>query len=883
MQEFWSAFFSSDYMPHGHCYLWQPGILWTNIISDLVIAFSYFSIPFVLLSIVQKRKEQKFKNVFVLFALFIFSCGITHLFSIYTIWHGTYGLHGIFKAITAIVSAITAFMLFLSIDKIIAIPTPAELKKAQEKAAQERIKRVSLEIETRANSIFKFSIELFPTGMLILDKYQNIQIANKRVEDTFGYSKGELNNKNISLLLEASQIKYHEGIENNRIVWGITKVGIQVPVEISLSVHEFEKETYTFASVVNVVNVGIQKKRALKSSQRLQRAIELADVGIWEWNLLTNKLWLSPKLKTLVDITMSDPDIPLDAWFSHIHPEDLPSVKESLESHLAGEGSYDVMYRGFTKRGDYQWFRAVGDTIFDSVQKPILMSGTLSSINQLKILQTEIEDKNQFLDAILTQSNSAIFIIDLTKRQLTFTNNQVSSLWGYSQEELQDLMTKNKLIDLFHPDDQLALVDHRKTLHSAELHEKHSFEFRFKHKEGFWVWSLSKNSVYSTDSQNSVHEILGSAIDITESKVREESIRRMAKEFIDTFEQAAVGISHVDLDGSWLRVNGKLCEILGYAHEELSTMTFQELTHPDDLGPDQALVKQLYKKEIDHYVLEKRYVHKNGSDLWARITVSMVLHENGEPDHYISVVEDIAQQKSLENDLRRSNEELEQFAYVASHDLKEPLRTLQTYTTFLISDLAANKTNRVKQDKEFIDSASTRMTSLIDDLLQFSRIGHTKIELAESNLSELVQNIINDLEAKILETNTSIDVDKLPTIITDEKYLRLAIQNLIQNAIKFCQEGVDPIIAISAQTRMDGKLLIDIKDNGIGIHPDHQVQIFGLFKKLHSNAVHKGTGLGLAIVKKIIQQLGGEITVASNLGEGSTFTISLPYTKEEEQ
>jgi len=212
MQGFWSEFFRGDYMPHGHCYLWQPGILWTNVISDLVIAFSYFSIPFVLLYMVQKRQDQKFKGVFVLFALFILSCGLTHLFSVYTIWNGSYGTHGILKAITAVVSAITAAVLFLNLDKLIAIPTPAELKAAQKKAADEEVKRMRLELESRSNSIFQFAIELFPTGVLVIDKEQNIQITNKLLEETFGYTKNELIQKDISILLQTKHVEDHKAL-----------------------------------------------------------------------------------------------------------------------------------------------------------------------------------------------------------------------------------------------------------------------------------------------------------------------------------------------------------------------------------------------------------------------------------------------------------------------------------------------------------------------------------------------------------------------------------------------------------------------------------------------------------------------------------------------
>ena len=644
--------------------------------------------------------------------------------------------------------------------------------------------------------------------------------------------------------------------------------------------HEFENERYTFASVVSVSDVGVQKKRFLETSRRLQRAVDATGIGIWEWNVLTNKVWFSPKFTSFLNTNKHEDDMLFDDWVSHIHPDDLAKVKASLDTHLEGKGSYDVLYRGKNSNNDYMWYRTVGNTIFDQSGKPLLMSGTLTNVNQLKVLQTELEEKNQFLDAVLAQSNSAIFIVDIETKHLKFANKQVNSLWGYSNEELEQYIHEERLSALIHPQDIAAVKHHIETLKASKPHETITFESRVLHKQGHWLWSLFSNAAYSTDLQGNPREILGSAVDVTKIKEREENNKRLAKEFLDTFEQAAVGIAHVGLDGSWLKVNRKICEILGYERNELLALNFQKITYPDDLSRDESLLKTLLDGESNYYTMEKRYIRKDGAIVWARLTVSIVRHDDGTSNHFISVIEDINQQKRLENDLLKSNEELEQFAYVASHDLKEPLRTMQTYTSYLIADLKANKTERIKQDKEFIDKASKRMTSLIDDLLRFSRIGNAEVQLVEANLSDIIQHVVDDLQTKINETQTTLEFDKkLPNVITDPAQLRLVFQNLIQNAIKFCSEGTTPSISISVEPKNDKYLLIHVKDNGIGIEPANQAQIFGLFKKLHSDTEYQGTGLGLAIVKKIMQSLSGDISLVSAPKQGSTFTLQIPHAK----
>ena len=746
-------FLRSDYMPHGHCYLWEPSILWTNVISDLIIATAYFSIPIVLIVLVLKKRTQGFTPIIVLFAIFILSCGITHVYSIYTIWHGSYGIHGVLKAITAIASALTAAVLFKNIDHIIAVPTIKELRSAEKKAAEKKIKIAHLEHEQKTNAMFKFVLELIPTGVLVINAKQEIQITNKMLEQSFGYASDELIGCDINILVDQSQSAEHKQLvtdymrvggnkdmASGRLVWGRTKDNVAIPVEVSLSVHEFEQEKYTFACVTDVSEVGLQKERFLRSSRRIQRAIDATDVGIWEWNLVNNQLWFSPKLMKFFGQDKAKHQMNIADWQAHVHPDDKPTVEAELLKHQKEGTPYDAEYRGKDHLGNYRWLRTRGDSIFDDNGKPILMSGTL--------------------------------------------------------------------------------------------------------------------------------------VDISDSKEREMQVINLARDFTQTFEQAAVGIAHVEPTGQFIRVNQRACDILGYPKEELMQLSFQDISFQEDLAADLSQLQQLLQGEIDNYTLEKRYVHKQGHLVWARITVSFVT-SNAAP-YLIAVIESIDEQKRLYADLQRSNQELEQFAYVASHDLKEPIRTLQTYTSYLITDLESGRDDRVAQDKAFIQSASIRMTALIDDLLRFSRVGSASIDKRQVDLFRVISDVQSDLSLVIEEKGATIELDPaIGSVYTDPSQLGLVIQNLIQNACKFCPPERSPRIKITAD-HLDDVTKIHIEDNGIGIAPEHQTQIFGLFKRLHTSSDYHGTGLGLAISQKIAQRLGGSIELNSELGKGSRFTLVIP-------
>jgi len=224
------------------------------------------------------------------------------------------------------------------------------------------------------------------------------------------------------------------------------------------------------------------------------------------------------------------------------------------------------------------------------------------------------------------------------------------------------------------------------------------------------------------------------------------------------------------------------------------------------------------------------------------------------------------------NELERNNHELEEFNYVASHDLREPLRTITSYCDLLIEDIGPEMNQMVKEDIKFITDATTRMNILIQDLLQLSRAGRVEFERQNIDLNELVSTVLKDLELIIKESNTTIKFSNLPEIMGDATQIGRVFQNLLTNAIKF-RSANDPIIIISSIEKTN-YYEISVEDNGIGIDKQYYQQIFSAFKRLHSREEYDGTGIGLAICKKIIERHNGTIWIDSELGKGSRFFIN---------
>jgi len=230
--------------------------------------------------------------------------------------------------------------------------------------------------------------------------------------------------------------------------------------------------------------------------------------------------------------------------------------------------------------------------------------------------------------------------------------------------------------------------------------------------------------------------------------------------------------------------------------------------------------------------------------------------------------------KRVQEELGRSNRELEQFAYVASHDLQEPLRMIASYTQLLAERYRGQLDDNADRYIRYAVDGAVRMQALIDDLLRFSRIGNHGISLQNADCNEAVETACKNLEAAIRETGAEVQYDRLPVVVADGRLLVQLFQNLIGNSIKF-RAKEPPRIRISAE-KHNREWAFAIRDNGIGIASQHLQSIFGIFKRLHTHEEYPGSGIGLSICKKIVEQHGGRIWVESAPEQGATFKFVLP-------
>jgi PAS domain S-box-containing protein len=382
------------------------------------------------------------------------------------------------------------------------------------------------------------------------------------------------------------------------------------------------------------------------------------------------------------------------------------------------------------------------------------------------------------------------------------------------------------------------------------------------------------------------------AAGVHERTSAEEALAHSEQLFRATFEQAAVGIAQVALDGHWLRVNEKLCAIVGYSRDELLQRTFQDITHPDDLDADLALVRQTLDGVIPTYTMEKRYIRKDGTLIWINLTVSLVRTAVGAPRYFISVIEDVNARKLAEEEIHRLNADLEQrvqertaeleilnreleaFSYSVSHDLRAPLRAIDGFSRILLKAHDQELPAEAQEYLQLIRANTQQMGQLVDDLLAFARLSRQPMRQQPVDPAGVVHQCLDELRHEMQGRHVEMVLGELPPCHAEPTLLKQLWINLLSNALKYTRRRTAARIEIGSRDST-GERVYYIKDNGVGFDMRYAHKLFGVFQRLHRAEDYEGSGVGLAIVQRIIQRHGGRIWAEAQPQRGATFSFTL--------
>jgi PAS domain S-box-containing protein len=330
-------------------------------------------------------------------------------------------------------------------------------------------------------------------------------------------------------------------------------------------------------------------------------------------------------------------------------------------------------------------------------------------------------------------------------------------------------------------------------------------------------------------------------------------------------------------NGKLIDANKHACEILGYTLEELLTLSIQDIDQ--EINLDKHLER--WEQMVPGAPITLEGIHRRKDGTTFPVEVRLVWFESGGEQLMLGLVRDITDRKLMEKALRertesleRSNKELEQFAYVASHDLQEPLRMVASYTQLLSKRYKGKLDSDADEFISYAVDGANRMQMLINDLLEYSRVGTRGKEFVKTEFDAVLEKTLRDLKKAVEESSAKVIIDPLPSLMVDGGQIGQLFQNLISNAIKF-RGNIPPQIHISSEKNED-KWIFSVSDNGIGIAPEYSTRIFEIFQRLHSKEEYPGSGIGLAICKKIVERHGGNIWIKSMPTKGTTFYFTIP-------
>lgn len=457
-------------------------------------------------------------------------------------------------------------------------------------------------------------------------------------------------------------------------------------------------------------------------------------------------------------------------------------------------------------------------------------------------------------------------IVESEKGRIVDCNVQFARMTGYSIPELRGMEMANLIV----PEDQDREIE------NTQQYRKSAIEHVMLRKDGTRVVVEAQGSLISLGSATK-HIVLR---DITENKRMEEELLRRQEDMSRAQEVGSMGSWRLDVKINVLTWSDENYRIFGIPKgTPLTYEMFLSNVHPDD----REYVDTQWNAGLrgEPYGIEHRLV-VDGSIKWVREKAYLEFDKKGTLLGGFGITQDITERKKTEDalrkvtaDLTRSNEELKQFAYVASHDLQEPLRSISSFLKLLESRYKDSLDDNAREYIDYAVDGAVRMSQLISGMLDLSRMDLNAKNLRPTDAGVSLAAALANLHTTIQRDSTTVTCDKLPLVLADGTLLTQVFQNLVGNAIKFRSPDRPNQIQIGSEKR-DHQWLFWVRDNGIGMDAKHLERIFLIFQRLHTRQEYPGTGIGLAICKKIVDWHGGSIWVESKLGEGSTFFFTLP-------
>lgn len=750
---------------------------------------------------------------------------------------------------------------------------------------------------------FKISIDNTIDAVFWINAEGGFDYFNNRACLMLGYTSEELSKLKISdiavyLTLEQhisswkrlyKNRKYEDIIIEDK---HIRKDGSIVPVEISSSFIMIEDKAFLLSYARDITERKKNEEALLKNQKLLIESQRIAKLGSWEMDLKTLKLTWNREAYQIFGYKYKEINPTVETFFHLLYPEDLDIANNHFDTTIRTKTFENFECRIIHPDKKIISIIVSGEVQLDEQKNPINMIGIVQDITDRKRATTALRKSEEKLRSILKVAPVGIGII--SDRKHIKANPYICKITGYTEEELI-----GKSARILYPDEEEFT---RAAEIYGKVHKKGICEIEtlWKRKNGEIINIYMASTLVNIDDK--LKEIIYTALDISVLKKIEKELiaskeRAEESEYFLRESQHTANIGSIKVNlitGKWISTE-TLNHILGLEPEvQCNLDIYHTIIEPTYRQKFENILDRIAFAQNRTYNIQLPIIkYNNKRKIWIHAVGKIFYNAEGKPFEIIGTVQDITERKLLEKktkqlnaeleirviertaQLKQANKDLESFAYSISHDLRAPLRHIDGFLK-LLNRAIGNMNDRTQNYYKKIETATIRMSVMIDELLHFSRLGRTELKTKKIDISAAISSIIEQLKPDYQGRKINWIIKELPDVYADPGLFNIALVNLISNAVKYTSKKDQAIIEIGTYVKNEEKTSIYIKDNGTGFDMAYKDKLFGVFQRLHNDKDYEGVGIGLANVKQIITKHKGTINAYSEVDKGATFYIALP-------
>jgi len=716
---------------------------------------------------------------------------------------------------------------------------------------------------------------------VISESYDHYEKDRKMLERSIELSSMEMIELNNRLRKETE--------EGNKAVYNSIKESLAIlndtQEETSISDFDFHK----LSQIANILKEETKKRRKAeqektKHATHLETSQKIAHIGSWEFDLINlddlnnNTTYWSEESYRIFGFEPGSVEAGYNIFFTRVHPEDIPLIEDAVKKSIETGEAYDIEHRIVLPDGTEKIVHERSDIIFDSTtNKPIKMIGTVQDITERKKADQQLKKANNELRTLFENMLEAYFIVDMKKYQITQISPSCKDIYGYADTEFYQ--NPNLWIEVVLEEDKQIIW-----AKDAEMRRGISIinTYRIHHKQGDIKW-LETKITPTLNKQGELIRIDGVTSDITEKIKAEQALKDNEYRFRTFIENSSDAIVVIDEKFNIIFASESIYRVSGFKPEDIIGEPNTNFVYYDDILLAESFFKDILANPGQVKTALYRINKKNGEIIWTeRIGINLI--DDPVIKGIVINFRDITKRKEYEDalkasneDLKKSNSELDRFVYSVSHDLRAPLSSMLG----IIGLIEVETTDKnIADDIQLVKRNVHKLDGFIADILEYSRNSRLEVKKEEINFKDLLNDVKNNLKymaSAASDVDIQIKINDQDVFYSDTSRLIIILNNLISNAVRYSNPKTDnPFVEVNIQCYSD-KAIIVIKDNGIGISVENQPKVFDMFYRISKKSV--GSGLGLYIVKEAVEKLSGVIQIESEFDIGTTFTVIVPNQK----